>query len=408
MIAGDSIITAGLAQGECRLQYRKFGRTGWKVSALGFGMMRLPTLDGKVMSARIDREAATRMVRHAVDEGVNYIDTAYPYHHGRSEGLLGNILKDGYRDKVRIATKAPMWLIKKPADFDMFLDRQLRRLKVDSIDFYLFHGLNRKSWEKNVLKNKLLSRAEAAQKKGKIVDLGFSFHDGFSAFKQIVDGYDGWKFCQIQYNYMDTENQAGTKGLKYAASKGLGVIVMEPLLGGRLANPPKPITEVIKRSGMNTAPSELALRWIWDQPEVSVILSGMSTMGQVEGNLRAAEAASKGKLGKGGQDLIARIKRRYAELRPIPCTGCRYCMPCPNGVDIPRNFEEYVDGFIHHDPGTARRTYVRFFSKKERAGSCKGCGKCEEKCPQKIPISELMPKVHAVLGEGGPYGNLRR
>jgi predicted aldo/keto reductase-like oxidoreductase len=382
------------------MEYRKFGRIDWKPSALGFGCMRLPTKDGKPMSSRIHEGKAARMIRYAIDRGVNYIDTAYPYHGGKSEAFVGKVLRDGYRERVMLATKSPVWLIKKSKDFDMYLDEQLQRLRTDQIDFYLFHALNKKAWDNVVVKRGLLDRAEKARDRGKIVNLGFSFHDNFAAFKKIVDGHDGWDFCQIQYNYMDTENQAGTKGLKYAASKGLGVVVMEPLLGGRLANPPRTILEIIRSDRKKRAPADMALQWIWNQPEVSLVLSGMNTLGQVRGNVKSASASGVGSFGTVDLRLIDRIKKKYREMVPIPCTECSYCMPCPNGVDIPRNFEIYNNGYIHEDMRTARNTYERFVPKKERASACVQCKRCERKCPQKITISEWMPKVHAVLGEG--------
>ncbi len=385
------------------MQYREFGRTGRKVSALGFGMMRLPTFDRKPFSKKVDIVEATRMVRFAIDKGVNYIDTAYAYHGGKSEPVLGRILKDGYRDRVMLATKCPVWLVTRSSDFDKFLDQQLRRLRTDHIDFSLFHGLSLKRWENTVLKHRLLKRAEEAKREGKIDNIGFSFHDTFKAFKNIIDGFDDWSFCQIQYNFMDTQNQAGTKGLRYAHDRDLGVIVMEPLLGGRLSEPPNQIRNMIRRRYPNLSPSELALQWVWNQPEVSVVLSGMNKMSQVKANLRSASRSGIGTMDEGKLHLIEQLRSRYQKMRPIPCTKCGYCMPCPNGVDIPANFEEYSDAFIHDDPGTGRATYQRFFSEKMRASSCKQCKKCEEKCPQKIPISRWMPRIHSVLGEGRPF-----
>ncbi|MCU0853137.1 MAG: aldo/keto reductase, partial [Thermoplasmata archaeon] len=220
------------------MQYRDFGKTGWKVSALGFGAMRLPTFGDQPMTKRIREAEAVGMIRHAIDRGVNYVDTAYGYHEKKGEVLVGKALRGGYRDRVRIATKSPVWLIKKTTDFDRLLATQLRRLRTDHVDFYLFHALNKDAWEKTVLKYGLLKRAEKAIADGRIGGIGFSFHDDLKAFKQIVDGYDSWALAQIQYNYLDTQNQAGTKGLRHAASKGIPVVIMEPLLGGRLANPP--------------------------------------------------------------------------------------------------------------------------------------------------------------------------
>jgi predicted aldo/keto reductase-like oxidoreductase len=370
--------------------------------------MRLPTLDGKPYGKKIDREKATRMIRHSIDQGVNYIDTAYPYHEGMSEVLLGRVLKEGYRERVKIATKSPIWLIKKSKDFDTYLDQQLERLQTGHIEFYLFHGLNGQTWKEVVKRHDLLKRAKAAVKDGRIGDIGFSFHDDFAAFKQIIDGYDDWCLCQIQYNYMDTENQAGTKGLKYAASKGLPVVVMEPLLGGKLAIPPEPIRDILRKEGRGTSPADLALQWLWNQREVSVVLRGMSTIRQVNGNLKSADRSGVGSLSPDDFELIRRIKSRYLGMVPVPCTKCGYCMPCPNGVDIPKNFELYNDGIIHDDIKDARFSYNRFFEDKEKAGACKQCGKCEEKCPQKIQIQRLMPELHAVLGEGKRPGAIRR
>jgi hypothetical protein len=386
-----------------KMQFRDFGWIDWKVSALGFGCMRLPTTDGKPLSSKIDERESIRMIRHAIDQGVNYIDTAYPYHDGRSEIVLGKVLKNGYREKVKVATKSPMWLIKRQKDFDTYLNTQLRRLKTNHIEFYLLHGLNKKIWRDTVLKHNLLKRAENAVKDGKIGHIGFSFHDDYAAFKEIVDGYDGWEFCQIQYNYMDVTNQAGTKGLKYAASKGLAVVVMEPLLGGRLANPPAKIRKMLDGHDDKQSPADLALQWIWNQPEVSVILSGMNTMQQVKQNIKSARSSGIGSLDKRDLKFADQLRAKYKEEMPISCTKCGYCMPCPNEVDIPGNFELYNDGYIYDDVQTSRRTYERFMGKKQRASWCKQCGECEKKCPQKLPIMTLMPEVHSVLGEGMPY-----
>ena len=362
--------------------------------------MRLPTLDGKPYSKKIDREEATRMIHRSIDLGSNYLDTGYSYHGGASEGFLGRILKHGYRNRIKLVTKSPIWLINGPKDFDTYLDQQLRRLQTDHIDFYLFHGLTGKKWTDIVKKHGLLKKAKAAIRDGRIGGIGFSFHDDYDAFKKIIDGYDDWCLCQIQYNYMDTENQAGTRGLRYAAAKGVPIVIMEPLLGGRLANPPKPIRAILRSHGQSVSPADLALQWLWDQKEVSVVLSGMSTMRQLNGNLKSADLSGVGTLGKDKQRLIGLLKKKYREMIPIPCTHCGYCMPCPSGVDIPANFEEYNDAIIHDDLKYARFVYERFFTKKQRADACKQCGKCEEKCPQKIPIMKSLREVHGALGAG--------
>jgi hypothetical protein len=384
------------------MQYRKFGKLDWQASALGFGCMRLPTVGGKPLSGSIDEDESIRMIRYAIDRGVNYVDTAYPYHEKNSEIVTGKALKDGYREKVKLATKSPVWFIKKPEDFDVYLNEQLEKLQTDHIDFYLFHGLDKKNWNNVVLRLNLLERAESALRDGKIGHIGFSFHDRYEVFQEIIDGYNGWTFCQIQYNYMDTEHQAGTKGLQYAASKGLAVVIMEPLLGGRLANPPSIVLDVFKSYRERTS-ADWALQWVWNQPGVSLLLSGMSTMRQVEENIISANMSGINSLGAEELAIIQQARDKYREMTLIPCTKCGYCQPCPNGVNIPRNIKLFNDGYTYGDVETSRGIYANFMAAANRAGSCVQCKICEEKCPQKISISEWMPKAHAVLGEGKPY-----
>ena len=239
------------------MNYRQFGRLDWKTSALGFGCMRLPN-EGE--HENIDEAEATRMIRYAIDHGVNYIDTAYPYHGGNSEPFVGRVLQDGYREKVRLATKLPCWKIEEREDFDTYLNEQLERLQTEHIDFYLLHALREASWHK-LHDLGVLAWAEGAEADGRIGHLGFSFHDEYDVFQEIVDAYD-WTFCQIQYNYMDLETQAGTRGLKYAASKGLAVVIMEPLLGGRLVDPPEPVQEIWSEADQSRSPADWALQWM--------------------------------------------------------------------------------------------------------------------------------------------------
>ena len=381
------------------MKYRRFGKLDWKVSALGFGCMRLPIKDGD--SANIDEPEATRMLHYAIERGVNYLDTAYPYHGGNSELFLGRALKSGYHEKVRLATKLPCWKVETAEDFDRFLNEQLQKLQTDHIDFYLLHGLNQDRWHK-MRDLSVLTSAEKAIADGHIRYLGFSFHDKFAVFQEIIDAHN-WTFCQIQYNYMDIENQAGTKGLQYAASKGLAVVIMEPLLGGKLVDPPAPIQEIWNTAAPKRLPADWGLQWLWNQPEVSVVLSGMSTMEQVVQNVASAAVSRVNVLTADELALFDRVRTKYNELSPIPCTKCEYCLPCPNGVAIPRVFAAYNEGMMYDKPDVMRRWYKQWIPAENQASACIQCLECEDKCPQKIPISEWMPVVQQVLGEDKPY-----
>ncbi len=376
------------------MQYRTFGKLDWRPSALGFGAMRLPVLDDD--SGKIDEAEATRMLRYAIDHGVNYVDTAYPYHKGASEVFLGRALQDGYRERVRLATKLPSWLIKAPEDLDRYLNEQLERLQTDHIDFYLLHALNEKNWPKLRDVN-VLRWAEGAMADGRIHHLGFSFHDRYEVFQEIVDAYDRWAFCQIMYNYMDEEHQAGTRGLEYAADKGLAVVVMEPIRGGQLAKTvPQPIQELWDTAPRKRTPADWALQWVWNHPKVSVVLSGMSTMEHVRQNVVSARQSSPGALTEDELALVARVRDEYRDLCPIPCTDCKYCLPCPSGVNIPRIFEIYNEAMIYNDLRGGRMRYG-WLEEGERANLCTECGQCLELCPQQIEIPEWLAKAHELL-----------
>ncbi len=363
---------------------------GEKVSQLGFGAMRLPVVDGAV-----DLPQAIRMLRYAIDSGVNYLDTAWVYHDGESEGIVGRALKDGYRDRTFIATKSPVWLMKEPADFDRYLDAQLARLDTDRIDFYLLHALNTGNWE-NSRRHDALEFLERARKAGKIRHAGFSFHDDLPVFKGIVDE-GSWEFCQIQYNYLDREFQAGRAGLHYAKAHGLDVIVMEPLRGGSLARsvPPK-VQALWDGAEAQRTPAEWALRWIWDQPEVSLILSGMGAIEQVEENIRTASSAPADSLTPAERALVDAVDVAYKGETMIDCTACRYCMPCPSGVDIPRNFAMYNSYFMFMQDALVKSDYG-LIAPDERSTACTECGNCEELCPQQLPIKEHLKAVTAAF-----------
>jgi predicted aldo/keto reductase-like oxidoreductase len=322
--------------------YRKMKSSGDELSILGFGCMRLPQKKGSPGDGKIDGDRATAQIRMAIDEGVNYIDTAHPYHMGTCEPFLARALTEGYREKVKLATKLPHWLVTTRGDMDSILNSQLSRLKTDHIDYYLIHALDGSSWKK-LEPLGVADFLDRAKSDGRITNAGFSFHGDNEAFINIVDAHD-WDFCQIQYNFLDKKNQAGTKGLKYAGSKNLGVIVMEPLRGGLLARkPPSGVEDLWKEAEKVRTSAEWALRWIWNHPEVTVVLSGMNEEEHIRENLRVANEGYPNSLSENELDLISRVERKYRSLMRAGCTGCRYCMPCPSGVDIPTCFEAYIN-----------------------------------------------------------------
>lgn len=381
------------------MNYRDFGKLDWKVSALGFGAMRLPTIGGN--SSNIDEAEAVRMIRYAIDHGVNYVDTAYPYHNGNGEIVVGKALRNGYREKVRLATKMPVRSVNVLEDLDRIFNEQLSKLQTDHLDFYLFHGLRRDSWSK-VKELHALEWAEKKLAEGKIGYLGFSFHDEYDVFKEVIDGYKGWTLCQIQYNYLDTESSSrtpGTKGLKYAAQKGLAVVVMEPIQGGNLAiKPPKEIQTLLDEGEIKRSPPDLALQWVWNQPEVSVALSGMNAMNHVVENLESANRSSPGILTKSELKLISKIREKYLNYGFIGCTGCRYCQPCAQGVAVPEILALYNEYYKKQDDmpmqQEIRNKYEEITNSKNGADNCIRCGECEDKCPQQLPIRSLIARAN--------------
>jgi predicted aldo/keto reductase-like oxidoreductase len=390
------------------MKYRKFGSTGFKVSALGLGCMRLPTK--KLMPLQVDMPKSIKLIKSAVDKGINYLDTAWVYHFGASEKIVGMALQVGYREKVHLVTKSPLFLVNKAEDFDKFLNKQLKKLQIDYIDSYLFHAMNKSGLEK-LKKYNLIDKMIEAKKNGKIKYIGFSFHDTLPVFKEVVDFYP-WDVVQIQYNYMDTAIQATTEGLKYAAGKGMAVAIMEPLKGGRLANPPAEAWEVMKRSKIKRSPVDWALQYLWNLPEISVVLSGMNSLQMLNENCDSADRSGVSSLQEEDLNIIGDLIKIYRKKILVPCTSCKYCLPCPSGVNIPQNFA------ILNNVAMERSNVRKWLNKREykkmanspkklnqtksngNASLCINCGICLEKCTQKINIPNELKNVHLILKKG--------
>lgn len=372
------------------MRYRAFGaRTNVLVSALGMGAMRLPMRDGDIDDAR-----AIDLIETGFQGGINYIDTAYVYNGGESERVVGCALSNGWLDQVYVATKLPVWDMEKPGDQEAPFQTQLARLQTQRVDFYLLHALNKCHWKK-ALDSRSLEWLDEAKRQGRIRFAGFSFHDDFDLFKEIVDAYD-WDFCQIQYNYAQPDVQAGVRGLKYAASKGLGVAIMEPLFGGFLAGAqlPPEANLLFGQAGVN--PVSSALRWLWDQPEPSVVLSGMGDKDQMKDNLRTVETAGVGTLSEPERQVLEKVCLYMREHVPIACSACGYCLAnCPVGVKIPVLFDLYNKHLLVQRRHTLQPALYRMMLPQEKASACVACGKCKLHCPQGLDIPAWLGKVAA-------------
>ncbi len=371
------------------MEKRKLEKLGVETSLLGFGCMRFPmTEEGK-----IDEPEAERMLDRAISAGVNYIDTAYPYHGGESEPFVGRALKKYDRDSFYLATKLPCWKVEAREDVEKIFREQLERLQTDYIDFYLMHALDRKSFRKMVEMG-CVEVLEALKAKGEIRYLGFSFHDDYEAFEEILNFRD-WDFCQIQLNYMDTESQAGMKGYRLTEEKNVPLIIMEPVKGGSLAVFAEDITEKFRALDPQASVASYALRWVGSLPNVKVILSGMSTMGQVEDNLKTFGdfRALSSKEEETVDEIVALIRSRVQN----GCTGCGYCMPCPAGVDIPGNFRAWNTYHMYQNYNMVKGSWERGLGEAKQARNCVKCGKCESVCPQKLCIRDDLAKVQEDL-----------
>jgi uncharacterized protein len=382
---------------EEQVQYRPLPKhPSVRLSTLGFGCMRLPVVGGDYRV--IDEDQACKLVRRAIDAGVNYVDTAYPYHGGESESFLGRALRDGYRSRTYVATKAPTFLVSSAADWERFLEEQLRKLDCGAIDFYLLHGLNAERWEQ-VKALGGLGVFERARADARIRFVGFSFHGSPEAFSTIVEAYD-WDLCLVQYNVVDEEYQAGIAGLRRAAARRVGVAVMEPLRGGGLARVPEGVDRIWRRSPVARSAAEWALRWIWDHAEVTTVLSGMNSESQLRENLELAARCDAGAMSAEEVRLVEEVREFYRARVKVGCTTCGYCVPCPNGVSIPDVFSLYNDAAMFDSRDRAGWAYrAMLASRGHAADACLECGTCEGQCPQAIPIPDKLKEAHAHLTE---------
>lgn len=373
------------------MEKRRLDQLGIEVSLLGFGCMRFPTLaDGK-----IDEAEAEKMIDYAIEKGVNYIDTAYPYHNGDSEPFVGRVLNKYKRSSYYLATKLPCWNINSVEDAKKKFYEQLERLQKDYVDFYLLHALNSEKWNKMVELG-VVAFCEQLKEEGKIKYLGFSFHDDYKVFEEIIT-YRSWDFCQIQFNYMDTQEQAGIKGYELTEKLGIPLIIMEPVKGGALANYPSDIVKIFHSIDETKSVASWALRWVGTFPNVKVILSGMSTMDQVLDNLDTFEDFKV--LDKKEQEIINQVVDTLHSRVKNGCTGCGYCMPCPAGVDIPRNFAIWNKYHVYGDDKKIKQTWMKNFEQSIKAGNCIECGKCESVCPQQLSIRNDLKQVQADLDQ---------
>jgi predicted aldo/keto reductase-like oxidoreductase len=374
---------------------------GDELSILGFGCMRFPTKKGN-----IDEEASVELIRKCIDKGINYFDTAYFYNGGKSESILGRALADGLRERVKIATKLPPFMVSSLSGAKKIFSTQLSRLKTDYIDYYLLHMLSDLSGFDRMKSLGVIDWLESLKKQGIIRNIGFSFHGSKKDFEQLIRAYP-WDFCQIQYNYMDVNNQAGRSGLMLAHSLGIPVIVMEPLRGGRLADRlPKEVLDEFQTGNKQWSPVEWALRWIWNHPEVTVVLSGMSDEAQLNENARIASQMQAGSLSEKELEIFDRVMDIMHARTRIACTGCGYCMPCPFGVNIPGCFSVYNDKYLLGEKRN-RVIYIRTLGGLSKqpayASMCKECGKCEKHCPQGIEIRKELKRVKKEME--GPFLN---
>ncbi|MDR3247748.1 MAG: aldo/keto reductase [Treponema sp.] len=390
------------------MQYRQYGKLGFQVSAFGMGCMRLPRLATGGDQADVDREKAWEMMRYAADHGVNYFDTAFGYHSRTSEEVLGEALEGGRREKVKIATKQPfgtMTDLKTGGGKTVLenarrnLENTLNKLRTSYIDVYLIHNIGAASWE-DIKKAKIIDEYEKFRAEGLIKAIAYSYHGDYAGFKPVLDFYD-WGMVQIQQNLLDVEREATEQAIFDVGKKGSALVIMEPLRGGYLAVPPAPVQALYDSFPVKHSGVEWAFRHVLNYPQVSTILSGVTTLAQLKDNLEifSKEDAVPNNLKDDEKKLIAQVREKYLSLKSVPCTGCEYCLPCPQGVSIPQIFGRYNDGVMFGNFGPARRNYASLTKGNADVSHCVECAACEKKCPQHIGIIKELKVVHEKMTE---------
>jgi len=379
------------------MQYRKYGKLDYEVSALGLGCMRLPRTVKEDGTATVDREKAYELIRYAADNGINYFDTAFTYHNMDSEAVLGEALEGERRKKVKIATKQPFAVMKTQDDIRRNLESTLKKLRTDYIDVYLVHNIQQGTWDE-IQKRKIYEEYEKFRAEGMIKAIAFSYHGQFETFKDVLQAYP-WDMCQVQQNMLDVNNEVTTEGIKIAGEQGTSLVIMEPLRGGGLATAPKPVQKIYDNVDKNRSAAEWAFRYLLDYPEVSCILSGMTTLEQLKENIETFSKpdAVPGCLSEQEKDVIAKARDAYQALVAVPCTACEYCLPCPQNVAIPSIFNLYNDGKRFETFMQPQRSYMFTTRAGHDASQCIECSACEAQCPQKIEIVKQLKEAHEHL-----------
>ena len=382
------------------MQYKKFKKSDKKTSLLGMGAMRLPQDE----EGRANRDEGIELIRYAIDQGINYIDTAFTYHGGMSERILGQALKDGYREKVIVADKMPVWLIKSDEDVSRYFEKQLKRLELECIDMYLVHNIIQANWQKTKKYN-VLAFLDEMKKQGKIKHIGFSFHGDFALFKEVIDAYP-WEFCQIQLNYLYKDQQATLAGLEYARERGIDVIIMEPLKGGRITEKVPPTVQAIWDKAVasgavpaDRSPAEWAFKWVASRPGVSLVLSGMSSRKQIDENVAIFSKDDIDEMSEGEMAVLDEVSLEYNSKIKYQCTGCEYCLPCEKKLDIPYIIEKLNSWYAFGKNPSTKLEYKTWIAEGYHASDCIHCHECEKKCPQGLPISDIMLDAEEQFGE---------